>query len=34
MEDPACAGKLYHWFEQQDYGTGNRGFEQANPGLV
>ena len=28
------AGKLYHQFEQQDDGFGNRLFEKANSGLV
>ena len=34
FEDPAFAGKLYHRFEQQDDGSGNRIFEKANSGLV
>ena len=34
LEDPAFAGKLYHRFEQQDDGSGNRIFEKANSGLV
>ena len=34
LEDPAFAGKLYHQFEQQDDGLGNRVFEKANSGHV
>ena len=34
LEDPAFAGKLYHQFEQQDDGLGNRVFEKADSGLV
>ena len=34
LEDPAFAGKLYHQFEQQDDGIGNRVFEKADSGLV
>ena len=34
IEDPAFAGQLYHQFEQQDDGLGNRVFEKANSGLV
>ena len=34
LEDPAFAGKLYHQFEQEDDGFGNRIFEKANSGLV
>ena len=34
LEDLAFPGKLYHQFEQQDDGLGNRVFEKANSGLV
>ena len=34
IKDSAFTGKLYHQFEQQDDGFGNRVFEKADSGLV
>ena len=34
IQDPAYADKLYHAFEMQADGDGNRMFQKANSGLV
>ena len=34
IQDPSYADKLYHTFEMQTDGSGNRMFQKANSGLV